>query len=129
MKDNRRINSRIISQQCSIRRRNTRSTSKSSLGVSAYPLWLFVVLGATTKIIIRIQGFVLPPARGILLQSQLHSSKTKINKFVLVEEDDDEEGDEKEEWLSWMSSGMRLKRYSYDEVKMREDERLGGLPR
>jgi len=54
--------------------------------------------------------------------SQLHSSKNKIDKFFLVEEDDGEEGDEKEEWLSWMTSGVRVKKYSNDEVKMREDE-------
>ena len=43
--------------------------------------------------------------------------------------DDDDEEDGKQEWLSWMTSGLRPKRYSYDEVRMREDERLGGLPR
>jgi predicted membrane chloride channel (bestrophin family) len=43
--------------------------------------------------------------------------------------DDEDEGDEKNEWLSWMSTGIRIKKYNYDEVKMREDERLGGLPR
>jgi hypothetical protein len=61
------------------------------------------------------------------------SSFPYYNKKNVNEErhdgDDDDEDDGKQEWLSWMTSGLRPKRYSYDEVRMREDERLGGLPR
>jgi len=68
------------------------------------------------------------------LSSHLNlSSFPYYNKKNINEErhdgDDDDEDDGKQEWLSWMTSGLRPKRYRYDEVRMREDERLGGLPR
>ena len=58
--------------------------------------------------------------------SSLSSTRYLFEEKV---EDDEDEGDEKKEWLSWMSTGIRVKKYNYDEVKLREDERLGGLPR
>ncbi len=64
-----------------------------------------------------------------LLSTSFPYYKTKNINEEKHEVDDEDEGDEKQEWLSWMTAGLRPKRYSYDEVKMREDERLGGLPR
>jgi hypothetical protein len=68
------------------------------------------------------------------LPSHLHLSSfpyynTKNMNEDRQDGDDDDEEDGKQEWLSWMTSGLRPKRYSFDEVRMREDERLGGLPR
>jgi hypothetical protein len=102
----------------------------SRIGTAFFVLLIIVVqvLGSQGFLIHQQKLKVAPMASHLFSASFPYYKKKNLDEEA-HEGDDDEEGDEKQEWLSWMTAGLRPKRYSYDEVKMREDERLGGLPR
>jgi predicted membrane chloride channel (bestrophin family) len=56
-------------------------------------------------------------------------SSNNVSEEDESEHEGEDPGDIQSEWLWWLSTGSRKRKLNYEDVKLREDKRLGGLPR